>query len=384
MNNNKMVMKIREYSIPLISGVLVALLWANLDYHSYHGLVYHKLFGNIDLHFLVNDIFMVFFFGLAAVEITTSVLPGGSLNPVKKAITPLWATLGGVIGPIAVFFILNAAIGSPEFSRGWGIPAATDIALAWLLARMIFGAGHPAVSFLLLLAIVDDAIGLGIIAIFYPDPYNPVQPVWLLVTLAGMGLAYGLRRYRVKSYWPYVFGGGLLSWIGLFNTHLHPALALVFIIPFLPHSSEPSHSTLLNFEHSWKAFIDFGLFAFGLCNAGVTFSSISNVTWIILLALIFGKTFGIYLMGYLAQLIGFPLPDGMNNKDLAMAGVIAGLGLTVALFVAGVAYTDPEIQGAAKMGALFSAVVFVLAPILSKVLGMGKTIKNNSRKTSAE
>ncbi len=417
-NSNSLMEKIRGYSVPLILGVIVAVIWANVHWESYYGFVHFKVVGSLDIHFLVNDIFMVFFFAIAAIEITMSCLPGGSLNPIKKAINPLFATIGGVLGPIAVFFILNALIGAPEFARGWGIPTATDIALAWLLARVIFGAGHPAVSFLLLLAIADDAIGLGIIAIFYPNPDLPAQPIWLLSTLAGMIIVFIMRKYNVRSFIPYLLIGGLFSWFGLYNAGLHPALSLVVIVPFLPHvrkqsdsgtscaipAAEPkdnndsllacdvntpndeslldcdpedhdhiyrnSHSTLLDCEIKFRPFVDFGLFFFGLSNAGVQFTSMSAVTWIVLFSLLIGKTVGVFAFGRIAELIGFPLPDGMSRAHLATAGLIAGLGLTVALFVAGVAFVDPTIQGAAKMGALLSAVVFILAPILAKIMGV--------------
>lgn len=135
-----------------------------------------------------------------------------------------------------VCLALNAAAGSPELRQGWGIPTATDIALAWLVARIVFGERHPAISFLLLLAIVDDAIGLVIIALFYPDPAHPTQPAWLLLTMAGMFAAYLFRRFNFRNYWPYLLVGGVMSWFGLFRAHLHPALSLVFIVPFLPHA----------------------------------------------------------------------------------------------------------------------------------------------------
>lgn len=373
---------LQEFSIPLILGVIIALAWANLSPESYHHFVHNEIVGNISLHFFVNDIFMVFFFAMAAVEITQSLLPGGSLNPVKRAINPLMATLGGVLGPALAFIGLNALIGSPEFTRGWGIPTATDIALAWLVARVVFGAVHPAVSFLLLLAIVDDGIGLMIIAFFYPDPANPVAPIYLLLTVAGMLVAYFLRRKNVQSYWPYIIFGGLLSWAGLYLAHIHPALALVFIVPFLPHppreeyglfEDDPNdHSTLKTFEHEWKIFVDFGLLLFGLTNAGVEFSGISTLTWIVLFALIGGKTIGIFLMGALATALGFPFPKGMGYKELLVAGIIAAMGLTVALFVSGVAFVDPALQGAAKMGALFSVVAAAIALIAGKVLGIKK------------
>jgi NhaA family Na+:H+ antiporter len=373
---------LREFSVPLIAGVIVALIWANVAPESYHELLHTEWFFGTNFHFFVNDIFMVFFFAIAAVEITQSLLPGGDLNPINKAINPLMATLGGVIGPVAVYFILNSIFGSPEFVKGWGIPTATDIALAWLVARFVFGAAHPAVKFLLLLAIADDALGLIIIAVFYPDPLHPVEPIWLLLTLAGVLAAFVLRKMNVRSYWPYILFGGILSWMGLHSAHLHPALALVVIIPFLPHpdkekqhlfeKSEGEHDTLAHFEHEWSIIVDFGLFMFGLANAGVAFSGLGIPTWLVLISLLVGKTIGIYLMGSIACAIRCPLPDCMGKKELLLAGIVAGLGLTVALFVAGAAFVDLEIQGAAKMGALFSAAAAVIALVLGKVFGIEK------------
>lgn len=373
---------LREFSVPLIAGVFVALIWANFDPAGYASFGHGHFFGHLSFHFVANELFMVLFFGIAAVEITQSCLPGGDLNPLKKAINPLFATFGGVVGPVAFYFIMNAWTGAPELANGWGIPTATDIAFAWLAARLIFGDSHPVISFLLLLAIADDAIGLAIIAIFYPDPNVPTEPLWLTVTVAGMLAAYLLRARRTRSYWPYLLLGGVPSWIGLHEAHLHPALALVFIVPFMPHlPRETSHlfeddpkdlSTLSRFEHEWKIFVDFGLFMFGLANAGIQFSEFGAATWIILVSLIVGKCLGIFSLGYLAQVLGFPLPAGMGRRDLLVAGVVAGIGFTVALFVAGEAFTDPVIQGAAKMGAMLSIVAFPMAAIIGRVVGVRK------------
>ena len=148
---------LQEFSIPLLIGVAVALVYANLAHESYEAVLHWAPFGDLSLfghkltlHYVTNDIFMVFFFGIAAKEITESCLPGGSLNPLRKAINPLLATAGGVLGPVAVFFLglwLCFQFGiytapADDWSllqRGWGIPTATDIALAWLLARTVFG-----------------------------------------------------------------------------------------------------------------------------------------------------------------------------------------------------------------------------------------------------
>jgi len=373
---------LREFSIPLILGVVSAVIWANLEPAGYAGFIHDPVLGPFSFHFITNEIFMVFFFGIAAVEITMSCLPGGDLNPPKKAVNPLLGTLGGVLGPVGVYFLLNHFIGSPALINGWGIPTATDIALAWLVARMVFGDNHPVIAFILLLAIADDAIGLAIIAVFYPDPSLPVSPHWLLLTLMGMLTAVLLRKLKTKSYWPYLAVSGSASWFGLHNANLHPALALVFIVPFLPHPwRETQHlfeadprdrSTLHRFEYDWKIIVDFGLFMFGLANAGVAFSEFGTATWLVLASLVAGKTFGIFLCSFIGEKLGFPLPDGMGKRDLLVAGVIAGIGFTVALFVAGEAFTDPDIQGAAKMGAMLSIAAFPAAFMVARLVGIRK------------
>jgi NhaA family Na+:H+ antiporter len=403
---------LQEFSIPLIAGVFAALLVANLGPEA-HGWYEHwwggghgdvvpwsvpgmSVFGHrVTLHFLVNDVFMVFFFGIAAKEITESALPGGSLNPIRKALNPLISTVGGVLGPVAVFSgalyltykagLFHDGVGYADLHRGWGIPTATDIALAWLVSRAVFGAGHPAVNFLLLLAVADDAIGLGIIAVFYGDPHHPTAPEWLLLAALGMAVAGTLRMLGVKKWTPYVFVGGPLAWAGLVMANLHPALALVMIVPFLPGPKqdtgmfveedepgvpEPFHSPLHNFEHDTKLFVDMGLFFFAFANAGVVFSGIGPMTWIILGSLVFGKTIGITLFGLLASKLGMPLPDRMGLKELVMAGFVAALGLTVALFVSAAAFTDEILLGQAKMGALFSGFVGLAAILIGRMIGM--------------
>lgn len=375
----------RTYSIPLILGVITALVFANLAPEAYLELIEEpiRIHGveTKSLAWLIEDIFMVFFFGTAGIEIVKSLSPGGPLNPIKKAVTPLMATVGGVLGPVVVFFALNHAIGDPAWSNGWGICTATDIALAWLIAKLVFGADHPAVSFLLLLAVADDAIGLAIIAIFYPT--GAVQPIYLLFTALGMAVALLFRHLNVRSFWPYLLIPGVLSWIGLYKTGVSPALALVFIVPFFPTLQNPAAkafapphegeklalSSMELFEENIGPFVDYGLFFFGFCNAGVEFSSMSTLTIIIMASLIVGKTLGISLFALLfGKGLGFGLPEGMSVKDVFVAGLVGGIGLTVALFVTQAAYTDVITQGAAKMGALFSIFAGILALALKPVL----------------
>lgn len=382
----KFVQTCRTYSIPLIAGVVVALIAANLFPEAYHHIVHAPIIGEINLHFLVNDIFMVFFFGTAGVEIVNSMSPGGALNPPKKAITPLMATAGGVLGPIVVFFILNMIMGSPEYTNGWGICTATDIALSWLVAKLIFGNNHPAIKFLLLLAVVDDAIGLVIIAVFYPSPDKPFLPIWLALIPVAIVVAIIMKKMNVKPFMAYVLIPGTIAWFGLHTAGLHAALALVFIVPFMPkgaHAEEhvdqhglddaENHSTLHNFEEKIGPIVDFGLFFFGFTAAGVGFSTISTLSIIIMISLIIGKTLGIFLMTLISSKgLRVPLPEGMDMKDTIVVGAIGGIGLTVALFVCESAFVDATMIASAKMGALFSIGAAILAFVLNPIFRKGR------------
>lgn len=331
------------------------------------------------------------------------------MNPVEKAINPILGTIGGVLGPAGMYLLLAFVFygGTGDFqtvANGWAIPTATDIALAWLVARLVFGYRHPAVNFLLLLAVADDGIGLGIIAVFYPDPDLPVMPAWLLLTVAGMGVAFAMRRLGVASWVPYVTIAGTLSWIGLVKASIEPALALVPIVPFLPtaiaqkvaptgHRSverdaefvaegiagaHDSNSALELFERQLKLFVDVGLFFFAFANAGVAFGFIGKVTFIVLISLVVGKTVGVTLFSWAAVKLGFPLPTGMDLRHLAVAGLIAGLGLTVALFVAGKAFAGPPFQDPAKMGAVLSGGVALLALVAGAALKVKSSVESPS------
>jgi NhaA family Na+:H+ antiporter len=195
---------------------------------------------------------------------------------------------------------------------------------------------------------------------------------------------------------PYIAVCGPLSWLGLSLAHLHPALALVFIVPFLPgprrdiglfadedeidrmgdalaEDLHMEHSPLHQFEHQMKLFVDLGLFFFAFTNAGVVLAAIGTMTWLILGSLVIGKTLGITLLGLIGAKMGFPLPARMGFRELVMAGFVAALGLTVALFVAGAAFTDPTLLGQAKMGALFSGFVGLAAIVLGRSLGMNRS-----------
>jgi NhaA family Na+:H+ antiporter len=374
----------QKYAMPLLLGILIALIWSNVDNTSYQALCgpshhgsssvvsnktnstgsssssSHRLLlstsssqgstpkptilglsfhgHDVTLNFLVNDVLMTLFFGLAVKEITEALQSGGSLHPISRAINPLLGTLGGVIGPIAMYFItilIQNSMGVFEgidfsvVANGWGIPTATDISLAWVTALIVFGRGHPAIEHLLLLAIVDDAIGLVIIAVAYGDPSNtnPLRFLWLLLVIVGIFVAWGLNKLKVMRWELYVCLAGPFCWFGLLLCSLHPALALVFVVPFMPATNDThklhhdtqnsedekrdddddeddnddndddnndggketehgSHAPLHEFEHQLKWFVDcVVLFLFGLTNAGVQLNGIGALTLSIMVSL---------------------------------------------------------------------------------------------------
>lgn len=356
-------------SLLLLAGTAAAVIWANVDWASYEAVAH-------PLHFWVNDVGMAFFFALAAKEVFEATLPGGPLASPRRALSPVAAAVGGMTAPALIYLALALTRGPADLARGWAIPCATDIAFSAMVARLVFPALHPAIPFLLLLAIADDALGLVILAVFYPSGPLSVVALVGLMTAAILG-ALWLRRRGTRSFWPYLIGPGVLSWSALYFGGFHPALALVPIVPFMPHSAtdlgvfdsreETLTDTLNRFEHWWATPVQFVLLLFGFANAGVRFEQIGPGTYYVLAGLLLGKPLGILTFTKLAQLAGGRLPTGLRFGDLVLVGVVASIGFTVALFFATAAFPSGPLLAEAKMGALLSFAAAPLAFALSRV-----------------
>lgn len=427
-----------EYSLFLVAGAFIALVWANVEagdeHGSYHRFVHWEPFAmftgdsaddadhgddaahakseahadeeadheegdeeeaaaagtdhgtaghhSINLHFLVNDILMALFFAIAAKEVVEALLPGGALSNPRQAATPIMATIGGIAGPAALY-LAGAALWneSEALGRGWAVPCATDIAFSYLVARLIFGQGHPAIAFLLLLAIADDAAGLVILAVFYPT--GKLALSWLWVTLASMIIGWVFQKHlRLQSFWWYLMIPGVMCWYSFFQAGIHPALGLVPIVVVMPHAHSDlgifvreelqRHDTLNAFEHFWKNPVELILGLFGLVNAGVVVSNFGAGTWLVLLGLIVGKPLGITLFTLLGEkLFRLQIPGGMGYRHVISLGMVAGIGFTVALFVSTAAFPSPgPIQDSIKMGALCSFLSAVVAIAGARMLGV--------------
>lgn len=414
-------------SVLLIAGTVVALVWANTDHESYQSIVEfdlgalfsgdaveepHAVENNaavgaaehggeegghghaLTLHFIINDILMALFFAIAAKEVWEALLPGGSLANPRKAATPLLATAGGVLGPALLYVAGTFITGtSAELGRGWAVPCATDIAFSYMAARIIFGVGHPAIMFLLLLAIADDAAGLVILAIFYS---GDVQPIWLLLTVGAMALAAAMRYLKVHSHWYYFLTAGVLSWVSFYMAGVHPALGLVPIIPILPHAQTDlgifardelkRHDTLNEFEHFWKEPVEYILCLFGFVNAGVVLTSVGTGTWLVLIGLLIGKPLGITLLTVFAQkVLKLEIPAGMDYRHIVTLGTVAGIGFTVALFVSVAAFPPPtEVLDSVKMGALLSFLALPISIIVGRALGIRPHVPSAAAAAAAQ
>jgi Na+:H+ antiporter, NhaA family len=359
-----------DNSLLLVAGTATALVWANLGAPSYRH--FAKSF-----HFAVNDVGMVFFFALAAKEIIEATLPGGALASPREAGVPLLAAAGGMAVPAALYTIQAHVFRRSDLAAGWAVPCATDIAFSYMAARMIFRQTHPAIPFLLLLAIADDALGLILLAVFFPS--GPVSIFrFLAFMVPAIGVSLWLKRRRTKSFWPYVASGGALSWAALFYGGVHPALALVPILPFMPRArrdlglfdprEHSRHDTLDRFEHWWRVPVQIVLFFFGLVNAGVALSSGGRGTWMVLSSLVLGKPLGIVGLTFIGVRLGLRAPGGLSYTHTLVLGIAAGIGFTVALFFATAAFPPGPSLDEVKMGALFS---FVAAPL---AIGLGRLV----------
>ena len=437
-----------ENSIFLVAGAVLALVWANVDHQSYENFIHFEISRlwtadhaepehgsgheaahesshaedshaadehasgdakeehgheaghagheaghahNITIHFIINDVLMALFFAMAAMEVWESMLPGGALSNLRKAATPLLATLGGIVGPAGLYLVGAWLFKEQLLIRGWAIPCATDIAFSYLVARWIFGVGHPAIAFLLLLAIADDAAGLAILAVAYPQ--QPLQYVWFLLTLLAIAIGFGMRKMRLKSFWWYLLIPGVLSWISFYFAGIHAALGLVPIIPAMPHAhtdlgifarDEMKQTDTLNaFAAWWKNPVELILGLFGLANAGVMFASAATGTGLVLAGLVIGKPLGITFFTWIAQRVfGLEVPKGITYRHIVSLGLVAGIGFTVALFVSDAAYADSSrpddvlqadwsfVRDSVKMGALLSFFAGAIAIGGARLLGI--------------
>jgi len=362
-----------EHLLLLPFGALIALVWVNAGAESYYRVTYA-------ISFAVNDVAMVFFFALMTKEVVEATARGGVLHPWGRALLPVIASIGAAAVPALIHVRVVDALDEPMLAVGWPVTLGTDIAVSYFVARVIFGT-HPVIPFLLLLGIASDALGLLMIALF-----NSARDLHLasgvLILAAAIGVAGGLRRARGKSFWPYLVGPGSLSWFAFFWSGVHPALALVPIVPFLPHGPRdpgffvdaPSHArdALSQFEIWWKYPAQVALFFFGLVNAGVPMGALEEGTWGMPIAMIVGKPLGLLVGAGVALAVGLRLPHRIGWRELLVVGLTAAISFSIGLFFCTALIPPGQLRSEIGMGVLLSLAAAPLALACAKLLRVGR------------
>jgi NhaA family Na+:H+ antiporter len=400
----------RFLAIEAASGILLllsaaaALIWANSPWAPAYAALWHTPIGlrlgsfafERPLEWVVNDGLMSIFFFVVGLEIRREIHEG-ELSEWRRAALPAAAALGGMIAP-ALLYLLVA--GAPATRSGWGVPMATDIAFAVGILSLLGKRVPAALRVLLLaLAVIDDLGAIVVIALFYSAG---IQPLGLAVAALGLLAILALQRLGVRAKWIYV-APALLAWSGVYAAGVHPTIAGVLVGLMTPvrawlgtegfvhrlqdelaglkpgeEAARPSLAELhvarqhilraqreavspaedlITLLHPWVAFVIMPLFA--LANAGVTVAGEApdaSASWVMLgvaLGLIAGKPLGVLLACFLGLRTGLALlPLGVGTRHLVVLGLVAGIGFTMALFIAQLAFADAKLLNAAKIGIL--------------------------------
>ncbi|MFY7923119.1 MAG: Na+/H+ antiporter NhaA [Gemmatimonas sp.] len=340
----------------LLVCAAVALGWANSPWQaSYHAALHATVAGWSAQH-VINDGLMAVFFLLVGLEIKHEI-QDGALSSFRKAALPVVGAAGGMLLPALIYSAV--AFGTPAAS-GWGIPMATDIAFALgIVALLGDRVPAPLRIFLAALAIADDIGAVVVIAIFYTPS---VVTLALAAIIAIMGALLFLNRRQVHSVWPYVVGGVLL-WVAVYKSGVHASIAGVLLAFTIPSRGE--YSVQERIEEALSKPVNLGIVPlFAVANAGVTlpsdiasFATQPAVT-ATMLGLLIGKPLGIFGAAWLAVKVKFAeLPAACTWSNLWGVSVLGGIGFTMALFIASLAFGESVQLDAAKVGVLSGSVL---------------------------
>ena len=319
----------------------------------------------------INDGIMAIFFFVIGLELKKELLVG-KLSDTKTLMLPAIAAIGGVAVPAAIYVGIN--YDNPLSMHGWAIPTATDIAFA-LAVLSLMGNRVPASLklFLMTLAIIDDFVGILIIAIFYTESLSLYS---LLASSIGFSILFVLNRMGVKQIAPY-FLVGLFIWTCFLKSGVHATLAGVlnaFFMPLASHkrTTDKDHSLLEELLHSLHPYVALGVLPlFAFANAGIDISAtnlnnlFTGVPLGIFLGLFLGKQIGVFTFSFLAIKSGLcKLPQGANWGQLYGTAIICGIGFTMSLFISSLAFEETNVN------LLFDdRLGIILGSILSGVVG---------------
>lgn len=327
-----------------------------------------EIYVNLTVLKSINYVLMTFFFFVVGLEIKRE-LTSGHLATFKKAVMPFVAAIGGMALPALIYL----AIAGDVEPNGWGVPVATDIALAVGLLAIVGTSAAPSLrSFLLGLAVIDDIGAILIIALVYS---TGVKISWILATFFMVFWVFAFKKIGAEKTWIYVFLGVSL-WYCMYKSGVHPTLAGVVMGLMTPNQTK-KNSGLVDSEdgsvsvieyleeklHPWSSYVIVPIFAFA--NTGVEISSDSisaaigsPIAWGIFFGLVLGKPIGVLLSTYLVNKVNLgEFPAGARKVDVLATGSAAGVGFTVAIFIAHLAFDSPVVQDEAIFAIIVASVM---------------------------
>lgn len=356
--------------ILLLFSAAVAMLLANSplssQYNDFLNLPVSLQIGSFSINktliHWINDGFMAVFFVLVGMEVKKELFEG-ALSSYQQAIFPAIAAVGGMIVPALVYWFI--AKQDPSLANGWAIPMATDIAFALgIMALLSKQVPLPLKIFLLALAIIDDLGAIVVIALFFSHELSVQALIFSGISILTLVL---LNRFRVSALCAYMVVGAIL-WASVLKSGVHATLAGVIIGFCIPLKGKKGERPLHDFEHiltPWSSFVILPLFAFA--NAGVSFDGIdvSMISSPLLLAiacgLIIGKPVGVFGFSYISVKLGLAkLPDGINFKQIFAVAVLCGIGFTMSMFLASLAFdadAGESVNTLSRLGILLGSTV---------------------------
>ena len=374
----------KSSGVLLIVCTLFSLLITNSTFGPTYLGFWQVYVGGLNLQNWINDGLMAVFFLLVGLELERE-LYSGELAEFRNALLPIVAATGGMVAPALIHFSGNAGTST---QAGFGIPMATDIAFPLGVLAILGNRIPPALKvFVVALAVIDDLGAVVVIAAFYT-----AQPsVWYILGTVGIWiLLFALNRvFRVMSLLPYLLGGAVM-WFLMLKSGIHPTIAgvlLAFAIPFSSNDNDlksPSHK-LEDLLHKPVAFIVLPVFA--LTNTGIVFGpdwmdNLASTNGVgIIAGLILGKPLGVVALCGLAVATGISrLPSGLNWKHISGAGILCGIGFTMSIFIANLAFIgNAELINAAKMAILLASLTAgTVGFVWLKLLGRPEMTSNKT------
>lgn len=317
-----------------------------------------------DLHLWINDGLMAIFFFVVGLEVKREWIEGQLSSPVQRRL-PILAAAAGMGAPALVY--LTVVGGDQMLTRGWAIPAATDIAFAMGVLGLL-GNRVPASLrlFLLTVAIVDDIGAVLVIALFYTAQ---IKLVWLIAALAVVAAMVAMNRMKVSSYWPFILLA-LVLWVFVLFSGVHATIAGVVAALTIPMVGKDDETMVEKMEHAlapWSAYLIVPIF--GFANAGVSLGGLglegvfAPLPIAIAAGLVIGKQMGIFAAIFAADRVGFaPRPDNASWPEIWGVSILCGIGFTMSLFISGLAFAGDELLiEEAKIGILMGSLISAIA-----------------------